>query len=66
MKLIHHGAHQGVTRSCHELQYADQTGLIDFVASMDQPPKKIRLVHGDFRPKRILRDKLTAMGYDVD
>ncbi|MGB7344113.1 MAG: MBL fold metallo-hydrolase [Pirellulaceae bacterium] len=46
--------------------HADQTGLIDFVASMDQPPKKIRLVHGDFRPKRILTEKLTAMGYDVE
>ncbi|QDT08649.1 MBL fold metallo-hydrolase RNA specificity domain-containing protein [Planctomycetes bacterium K23_9] len=46
--------------------HADQAGLIDFVASMDEPPKQIRLVHGDYRPKRILREKLTAMGYDVD
>ena len=46
--------------------HADQAGLIDFVASMDTPPKRIRLVHGDYQPKRVLKDKLTKMGYEVD
>ena len=46
--------------------HADQADLIDFVASMEEPPKRIRLVHGDYQPKRILKEKLTSMGYDVD
>lgn len=46
--------------------HADQADLIDFVASMEEPPKSIRLVHGDYQPKRILKEKLTSMGYNVD
>ena len=46
--------------------HADQADLIDFVASMEEPPKSIRLVHGEYQPKRILKEKLTAMGYHVD
>jgi metallo-beta-lactamase family protein len=46
--------------------HADQAGLIDFVASIDEPPKQIRLVHGDYQPKRVLADKLSKMGYSVD
>ena len=45
--------------------HADQSGLIDFVKSMDQPPKAIRLVHGDYQPKRVLQGKLTDLGYNV-
>ena len=46
--------------------HADQAGLIEFVAAMDEPPKRIRLVHGDYRPKRILKQKLTELNYNVD
>lgn len=28
MKLIHHGAHEGVTGSCHELNWGDRHGLL--------------------------------------
>ena len=45
--------------------HADQTDLIDFVASMEEPPKAIRLVHGDYQPKRTLAAKLEGMGYAV-
>ena len=45
--------------------HGDQADLIHFVASMEQPPKTIRLVHGDYQPKRVLAAKLTEMGYTV-
>tara|TARA_R110002049_G_scaffold50370_2_gene142974 strand:- start:27752 stop:29002 length:1251 start_codon:yes stop_codon:yes gene_type:complete len=45
--------------------HADQADLIKFVVSMDHPPKSIRLVHGEYQPKRVLAAKLTEMGYSV-
>ena len=45
--------------------HGDQTDLIEFVASMEEPPKSIRLVHGDYQPKRVLTSKLTEMGFSV-
>jgi metallo-beta-lactamase family protein len=36
-----------------------------FVREMDQSPKEIRLVHGDYQPKRTLAEKLTGEGYRV-
>ena len=45
--------------------HGDQADLIRFVATMDSPPKAIRLVHGEYQPKRVLAKKLTEMGYEV-
>lgn len=45
--------------------HADQQDLIDFVTGMESPPKQIRLVHGDYGPKRALREELTQRGYSV-
>ena len=45
--------------------HADQAGLIDFVHEMKQPPGEIRLVHGDYQPKRTLAEKLTEGGHQV-
>ena len=46
--------------------HADQTDLIRFVESMESPPKRIRLVHGAYQPKRILKEKLISLGHNVD
>ena len=45
--------------------HGDQADLIKFVTQMQQPPSEIRLVHGDYQPKRILAEKLTLAGYNV-
>jgi metallo-beta-lactamase family protein len=45
--------------------HGDQADLMNFVREMDQPPKEIRLVHGDYQPKRTLAEKLTGEGYRV-
>jgi metallo-beta-lactamase family protein len=45
--------------------HADQNGLIEFVDQMKERPGEIRLVHGDYQPKRTLADKLTQLNYQV-
>jgi len=41
--------------------HADQQGLIDFVFSAAEPPKKIILVHGDAEAKADLKNRLQAL-----
>ncbi|NND96767.1 MAG: MBL fold metallo-hydrolase [Pirellulaceae bacterium] len=64
------GRKYDVQADIHRIQgysaHADQADLLNFVADMDEPPKRIRLVHGDYQPKRVLTEKLTSMGYLVD
>jgi metallo-beta-lactamase family protein len=45
--------------------HADQSDLIRFVQSIKQPPKEIRLVHGEATAKQVLNGKLTELGYTV-
>lgn len=41
--------------------HADRTGLLRFVADMREPPRQVRLVHGDDDAKRALREALLAL-----
>ncbi len=45
--------------------HGDQADLIEFVRGMSEPPKEIRLVHGEYQPKRTFAEKLTQLGFDV-
>ncbi len=45
--------------------HADQSDLIRFVEGMQEPPKAIRLVHGEEDAKSALRKKLEERGYAV-
>lgn len=45
--------------------HGDQADLIRFVEGMSETPKAIRLVHGEYQPKRTFAAKLTEIGYDV-
>ncbi len=45
--------------------HGDQEDLIGFVEAMDESPKEIRLVHGEYGPKKALAEKLTEKGYRV-
>jgi len=45
--------------------HGDQADLIEFVGNMEQPPGEIRLVHGEYQPKRTLAEKLTELNYHV-
>lgn len=45
--------------------HGDQADLIRFVQQMDEPPKEIRLVHGEYQPKRTFAEKLEENGYRV-
>jgi metallo-beta-lactamase family protein len=45
--------------------HGDQNDLMNFVRGMKEAPEEIRLVHGDYQPKRTLADKLTGEGYRV-
>jgi metallo-beta-lactamase family protein len=45
--------------------HADQSDLIRFVQEIKQPPKGIRLVHGEAPAKQVLSEKLTELGYTV-
>lgn len=40
--------------------HADQSDLVRFIEGMKQPPKEVRLVHGDTRAKQVLADVLRA------
>ncbi len=45
--------------------HADQADLIKFVRGIKQPPKEIRLVHGELPAKQVLKARLEAEGYKV-
>jgi metallo-beta-lactamase family protein len=45
--------------------HGDQADLIEFVQGMTEVPKQIRLVHGEYQPKRTFAEKLTAIGHHV-
>ena len=45
--------------------HGDQADLIEFVEGMQQAPKEIRLVHGEYQPKRTLAAELTKRGYKI-
>ena len=46
--------------------HADQKGLVDWIASMDQKPGKIKLVHGETPARQALAEVLTRKGYVVE
>lgn len=64
------GAKVDVRARIHRLSgysaHADQRDLIDFVENFQQRPGHIRLVHGEYQPKRVLREQLDRRGYSVD
>lgn len=45
--------------------HADQSDLLRFVEGMQEPPKAIRLVHGETNAKRVLQEELEKRGYNV-
>jgi metallo-beta-lactamase family protein len=45
--------------------HADQADLIRFVKEFEERPAEIRLVHGEYQPKKILAEKLRELGYKV-
>lgn len=45
--------------------HADQKGLVDFVKSMPTKPERIKLVHGDPRAPKGLKEMLMTRGYTV-
>ncbi len=45
--------------------HGDQADLLRFVNQMQERPRAIRLVHGDYQPKQVLAAKLTDQGYNV-
>ncbi|MEM1069878.1 MAG: MBL fold metallo-hydrolase [Planctomycetota bacterium] len=46
--------------------HGDQADLIGFVEGMAEAPKEIRLVHGEYQPKRVLADELTKRRHRVN
>jgi predicted metal-dependent RNase len=46
--------------------HGDQQDLIEFVEGFEEPPGQIRLVHGEWQPKRVLQQELERRGYHVD
>ena len=58
-----------IEASIHQLTgysaHGDQADLLRFVEEMDSRPEEIRLVHGDYGPKRTLGKLLTKKGYQV-
>ena len=55
----------GVHRIGGYSAHGDQADLIEFVQGMDESPKEIRLVHGDYQPKQTLAEKFTDLGLTV-
>ena len=45
--------------------HGDQNDLLAFVDGMQESPAEIRLVHGEYQPKKVLTDELTRRGYKV-
>jgi len=46
--------------------HADQKGLVDWVQSMPEKPKRIKLVHGEAGARKALGDVLMSRGYEVE
>ena len=46
--------------------HGDQADLIRFVEGFQSKPQQIRLVHGEYHPKKVLREELQGRGYQVD
>ena len=63
------GRKYGIAADVHRIRgysaHGDQSDLIEFVRGMDEPPKQIRLVHGEYQPKRTFAEKLSEIGFDV-
>lgn len=63
------GRKYDIRAGVHRLQgysaHGDQADLLRFVENMQEPPKAIRLVHGDYQPKQVLTQKLTERGYNA-
>lgn len=63
------GRRYDVAAAIHQINgysaHADQADLIRFVRQMPQKPAQIRLVHGEYQPKQILAEYLTAKGYTI-
>jgi metallo-beta-lactamase family protein len=49
----------------HVSGHADQAGLIDWVSSMGEKPKRIKLVHGEAAAQKCLAEKLQALRFTV-
>ena len=45
--------------------HADQSNLVNFVKRMRKRPKKVILVHGETKAKRVLKGELQKLGVDV-
>lgn len=45
--------------------HGDQADLMEFVQGMAEAPKEIRLVHGEYQPKRTFAEKLSENGFQV-
>ena len=64
------GRKYGIEADIHRINgysaHADQAALLEFVDEMEEAPKSIRLVHGEYQPKRILKSKLQERGHQVD
>lgn len=63
------GRRYEVAADVHQLSgysaHADQSDLIAFVQGMQQAPGEIRLVHGEYGPRRALAEKLSSLGHQV-
>jgi metallo-beta-lactamase family protein len=63
------GRRYDIAAKIHKLSgysaHGDQSDLIRFVEEMPSPPSEIRLVHGDYGPKRTLTNELTSRGFHV-
>jgi len=45
--------------------HADQRGLLEWVQSIPEKPKQIKLVHGEPKPQQVLAERLKELGYNV-
>ncbi len=63
------GKRYDIRAQVHQLSgysaHADQSDLLRFVENMQEPPKAIRLVHGETDAKAALRKELEQRGYNV-
>ena len=63
------GKRYDIRAQVHQLSgysaHADQSDLLRFVEGMSEPPKAIRLVHGEDDAKAVLKAELEKRGYSV-
>jgi len=68
-KVVLDGVERSVHAGVHVLSgysaHADQQGLLDWVAAMEDRPKMIRLVHGEAGARRALGEALEGRGWRV-